>query len=72
MGDEDGRDTLGELAAEARVGDRIAALTEYAAIRHRWIAGERLPGDHKRRRALAAILDRTGGIPHALSWPKRR
>jgi hypothetical protein len=71
MDDEQGN-MMGELAAEARLRDRLGALTEYAALRARWLAGEPRPGDHQRRRAVAAILNATGGIPHELHWPKRR
>jgi hypothetical protein len=63
---------LDELAIEGRQGERLRALAEYAELRRRWLRGEDQPGDHKRRIALWRLLDRTGGVPDALRWPKRR
>jgi hypothetical protein len=66
------RDTLGELAAAVRHNERLGALAEYAEIRNRWQRNAPLPGDHPRRVALRVILDRTGGIPDELRWPRRK
>jgi hypothetical protein len=65
-------DTLGRLVAEVRHDERLGALTEFAEIRGRWLQGEPLPGDHPRRVVLRAMLERTGGIPHELLWPRRK
>jgi hypothetical protein len=72
MGDREGTDALDDLGAAARYDARLGALAEYAELRRRWLRGEAQPGDLKRRRAARAVLDRTGGIPHELRWPKRR
>jgi hypothetical protein len=60
-----------ELAAE-RSAERLRALAEDAALRHRWLLGRDQPGDRQRRTALRAILERTGGVPDALYWPRHR
>lgn len=71
MGNEEAG-ALDDLAVAAREEDRLGALAEYAELRRRWLAGERRPGDHQRRMALARLLNQTGGIPHELRWPRGR
>jgi len=58
--------------SEERFEARLAALTEYAALRARKLRGEQQPGDVPRRVALQEVLERTGGVPDALYWPRAR
>lgn len=63
---------LRELDIEARISERLRALGEYAELRDRWFARRDRPGDRPRRIALRAVLERTGGVPPELHWPRNR
>jgi hypothetical protein len=69
---DEGGGALDDDAAEARAAERLGALAEYAAMRNRWLLGADRPGDRNRRGALRAIMERTGGVPDELTWPKSR
>jgi transcriptional regulator with XRE-family HTH domain len=49
-------------------GSRLQALAEYRELLDRWRRGEAQPGDPRRRRALRALLEQTGGVPGELRW----
>lgn len=66
------RGALDELASEGRQDERLRALAEYAELRRRWLLRGDRPGDQRRRGVLRVILERTGGVPDALHWPRRR
>jgi hypothetical protein len=46
----------------------LQALAEYRELLDRWRRGEAQPGDPRRRRALRALLEQTGGVPYELRW----
>ena len=57
-----------EDAAEGEAFEaRLAALTEYRALLERRRRGEAEPGDRDRSKVLQALLERSGGVPHALT-----
>jgi hypothetical protein len=71
VGDK-GWDAIDDAIAAERSAERLRALSEYAELRNRWLLGKDQPGDRKRRPPLRAILERTGGVPETLQWPRHR
>jgi hypothetical protein len=72
MRHDDSMDALAEERAEERSAARLRALAEYAELRNRWILRLDQPGDRKRCQVCRAILEGTGGVPEALTWPRFR
>ena len=70
MGDEQ-RAGLQDAAEGEAFEARLAALTEYRTLLERYRRHQSEPGDHDRRAELRALLERSGGVPHALVWNPR-